>query len=303
MIQQATVASPISATGIGLHNNIPVRITLNPAPADTGIVFQRTDLTPPVAISVTPEAVGETQLCTTLVKGTTKVSTIEHLMSALFGMGIDNVRIDIDAEEVPILDGSAAYFIFLLQSAGVRHLNAAKKFVRITKPVEVSDAHGNWAKLIPYDGFRLTFTIDFDHPSMVKTHNEYHMDFSAISYSKEVSRARTFGFARDADALRKQQRALGGSVNNAVIFDDEGIVNDQGLRFGDEPVKHKMLDAVGDLFAFGYSMIGAFSGYRSGHALNNKLLRAIQADPDAWEICTFEHTADVPINFITSKVI
>lgn len=300
---QYTIKTPISVSGIGLHSAKNVTIDIHPAAANTGIIFRRIDVKPAVEIPVSPNKVGETSLCTTLVYQDLKIFTIEHLMSAIFGMGIDNLIIDIDGSEVPILDGSASIFIFLLQSAGIKVLEEPKKFVRILKEIEIRRASdGSWAKLSPYEGFKLTFKIDFDYLKRNKE-REFSVDFTSTSYLKEMSRARTFGFMRDAEYLKKNNLALGGSVNNAVVIDDEkGVINEGGLRYDNELVKHKILDAVGDLFVLKYPIIGLFQGYKSGHALNNLLLRKLLEEVDAWETVSFNTEAQLPINYINSKV-
>jgi UDP-3-O-[3-hydroxymyristoyl] N-acetylglucosamine deacetylase len=299
---QCTIKTSLSVSGIGLHSAQAVCITLYPAKENSGIIFRRIDLSPAVEIPVTPENVGETALCTTLVKNGVRISTIEHLMSAIAGMGIDNLRIDIDGSEVPILDGSASTFIFLLQSTGVEVQQEMKKFVRILKEVKVRrEEDDSWAKLLPYDGFKLTFKIDFDY--LKKTEErEFSVDFTSTSYLKEMSRARTFGFLKDSEYLRKNNLALGGSVNNAVVIGDDGIINDGGLRSQNELVKHKTLDAVGDLFALQYPIIGEFQGYKSGHFLNNQLLRTLLKQVDCWETVSFNLPSQLPINYIDSKV-
>ena len=299
---QCTIKTPISVSGIGLHSAVKVKVDLYPAEKNTGIVFRRIDLSPPVEIEVSPHKIGETSLCTTLIEGDARISTIEHLMSAVFGMGIDNLRIDIDNAEVPILDGSASMFIFLLQSAGIEIQEEPKKFVRILKEIKVDrESDGSWASLSPYEGFKLTFNIDFDYLKR-KDEREFSVNFTSTSYLKEVSRARTFGFLKDAEKLRKNNLALGGSINNAVIIDEKGVMNDGGLRSRNELVKHKMLDAVGDLFVLKYPIIGEFHGYKSGHALNNLLLRKLLEQVETWEIVSFNTQSQLPINYINSKV-
>lgn len=283
MLKQRTIKNPIRARGVGLHTGHHGLMTMNPAPINTGIVFRRVDLDPVVVIPVSPQVVSETVLCTTLSVGDVKISTVEHLMSALAGFGIDNLFIDLDTDEVPIMDGSASQFIFLLQSAGIADQDVAKRFIRIKKMVRVEAENGAWAQFEPYEGFRLSFSIDFDHPAFDDTANHLTIDFSATSYLKEISRARTFGFMKDVEALRKQNLALGGSLDNAIVLDDDGVMNPEGLRNEDEFVRHKVLDAVGDLYMVGSGIIGAFSAFKSGHALNNRLLRQLLAQTDAWE--------------------
>ncbi len=293
MIRQRTLKSLIRATGVGLHTGCKVEITLRPAAPDTGIFFRRLDLDPPIDFPVTPERVTDTRLCSTLEKDGAKIATVEHLMSALAGLGVDNVCIDLTGPEVPILDGSAAPFVFLLQSAGLEEQAAAKRYLRVKKTVRVEEA-GKWAELSPYDGFRLTFRIDFDHPVLRHTGQEIVFDFAGNSYIKEISRARTFGFMRDVETLRTAGLALGGSLDNAVVMDEFRVLNEGGLRYADEFVKHKVLDAIGDLYLAGHPLIGAFSAYKSGHGLNNKLLRALLADATAWEWATFPDERTAP---------
>jgi UDP-3-O-[3-hydroxymyristoyl] N-acetylglucosamine deacetylase len=287
MIRQRTLKNVIRATGVGLHTGEKVYLTLRPAASDTGIVFRRVDLAEPVEIRACPENVGDTRLSTTLTNGEVRISTVEHLLSAFAGLGIDNAYVDLSAAEVPIMDGSAGPFVFLIQSAGVEEQNRPKRFVRIKRPVVVEDGD-KYATFEPYDGFKVEFSIDFDHPAFSCRAKSAAVDFSTTSFVKEVSRARTFGFLRDIEALRQQNLALGGSMNNAVVVDDYRVLNEEGLRYEDEFVKHKILDAVGDLYLLGHSLIGAFRGYKSGHALNNRLLRALIADEAAWEEVTFE---------------
>jgi len=297
MIKQRTLKNVIRATGIGLHTGEKVYLTLRPAAVDTGIVFRRVDLDPPVEIPARAENVGDTTLSTSLVCGGARVATVEHLLSALAGLGIDNAYVDVSAPEVPIMDGSAGPFVFLVQSAGVEDQNAPKRFIRIKKPVQVEDGD-KWARFEPFEGFKVSFAIEFDHPVFQNRCQEAVVDFSTTSFVKEVSRARTFGFMRDIELLREKRLALGGSLDNAVVVDDYRVLNEDGLRYDDEFVKHKVLDAIGDLYLLGRSLIGAFSGYKSGHALNNRLLRALMADESAWELVTFEDAAQAPILFM-----
>ncbi len=297
MIQQRTLKNIIRATGVGLHTGEKVYLTLRPAAPDTGIVFRRVDLEQPVEIEAKAENVGDTTLSTTLVNGDVRVSTVEHLLSAMAGMGIDNAYIDLNAPEVPIMDGSAGPFVFLIQSAGIQEQNAPKRFIRIRREITVEDGD-KWVKFEPFDGFKVAFTIEFDHPAFKADHQTAEVDFSTTSFVKEVSRARTFGFMSQIETLRANNLALGGSLDNAVVVDDYRILNEDGLRYVDEFVKHKILDSIGDLYLLGHSLIGAFSGYKSGHALNNKLLRTLLAEKDAWEEVTFEDPADAPISFI-----
>ena len=297
MIRQRTLKNVIRATGIGLHTGEKVYLTLRPAAVDTGIVFRRVDLDPPVEIPARAENVGDTTLSTSLVCEGARVATVEHLLSALAGLGIDNAYVDVSAPEVPIMDGSAGPFVFLVQSAGVEDQNAPKRFIRIKKPVQVEDGD-KWARFEPFEGFKVSFAIEFDHPVFKNRCQEAVVDFSTTSFVKEVSRARTFGFMRDIELLREKRLALGGSLDNAVVVDDYRVLNEDGLRYDDEFVKHKVLDAIGDLYLLGRSLIGAFSGFKSGHALNNHLLRALMADESAWELVTFEDAAHAPILFM-----
>ena len=294
MLKQRTLKTTIRATGVGLHTGEKVELTLRPAAPDTGIVFRRVDLAQPVEIKATPFNVGDTRLSTTLVEGDVKVSTVEHLLSAFAGLGIDNAYVDLGAAEVPIMDGSAAPFVFLLQSAGVQEQSRAKRFIRIKRPIEVRDGD-KIARFTPYDGFKVEFSIDFDHPAFQARANRAMVDFSTSSFVRELSRARTFGFLREIEALRQQNLALGGSLDNAVVVDEYRILNEEGLRYEDEFVRHKILDAIGDLYLLGHTLIGAFHAHKSGHALNNKLLRAFVADETAWEEVVFEDSATAPI--------
>ena len=286
MIKQRTLKNVISATGVGLHTGEKVYMTLRPAVADTGIVFRRVDLAQVVDIKATPYAVGDTRLASCLQKDGASVGTVEHLMSALAGLGVDNAYIDLSAPEVPIMDGSAGPFVFLLQSAGIEEQNAAKRFIRILKTVEVRE-RDKWVRLEPYNGFKIDLAIEFNHPVFERSRQTVVMDFSSTSFIKEVSRARTFGFMQDVESMRSQGLALGGSLDNAIVMDEYRILNNDGLRYDDEFVKHKALDAIGDLYLLGHPLIGAFSGFKSGHALNNQLLRALLEDRQAWEYCSF----------------
>jgi UDP-3-O-[3-hydroxymyristoyl] N-acetylglucosamine deacetylase len=297
MIKQRTLKNVIRATGVGLHTGEKIYLTLRPAAVDTGIIFRRVDLSEPVEIRARPENVGDTRLSTTLVNDGVKISTVEHLLSAFAGLGIDNAYVDVSAPEVPIMDGSAGPFVFLIQSAGVEEQNAAKKFIRIKRKVAVEE-EDKWAAFSPFDGFKVSFAIDFDHPAFTERTRSATVDFSSISFVKEVSRARTFGFLRDIEMLRERELALGGSMDNAIVVDDFRVLNEDGLRYEDEFVKHKILDAIGDLYLLGHSLIGAFSGCKSGHALNNKLLKALMADESAWEEVTFEEGDSVPISYM-----
>ncbi len=302
MIQQATIKYPIRVSGVGLHNGKSVDIVLRPANVNSGVIFRRIDLDEPLEFKVSPELVKETTLCTTLVLNGHKVATIEHLMSALYGLGIDNILIDINAPEVPILDGSASEFIFILQSVGIQLQTEKKRFVRILEPIKVYDKKGGWAQIEPYKGFKLSFSLDFNHPSFQDKDSVCTIDFSQTSYLKELSRARTFGFQKDVEMLHRNNMALGGSVNNAIVLDESGPVNKDGFRINEEPVKHKLLDAVGDLYVFGQYIIGSYSAHKSGHALNNKLLCEMIKETSAWTTVTFDREQDIPINFIQSKV-
>jgi len=297
MIRQRTLKNVIRATGVGLHSGKKVYMTLRPAPVDTGIVFVRTDLDPEVQIPAKAHNVTDTTLCTALSSGGAKVATVEHLMSALAGLGIDNAYVDLSAPEVPIMDGSAGPFVFLIQSAGISEQSAPKKFIRIKREITVTEGDKE-ATFRPHQGFKVAFSIDFDHPVFEEQTQTAMVDFSTTSFVKEVSRARTFGFMRDLEYLRSNNLALGGSLDNAIVVDDYRIVNEGGLRYDDEFVKHKVLDAIGDLYQLGHSLIGEFRGVKSGHALNNQLCRALLAQPDAYEIVTFEEeAAAAPISY------
>ncbi len=301
-MKQRTIVNPITARGVGLHTGHEARMTLRSAPTDTGIVFRRVDLSPVVEIPVAPDIVGETTLCTTINRGNVKIATIEHLMSALAGVGVDNLYIDIDADEVPIMDGSASHFVFLLQAAGIQVQDAPKRFVRILKSVRVENDKGGWAAFHPYNGFRLTFSIDFDHPAFRDTAEKMTLEFSSTAYFKEVSRARTFGFYKDIETLRQHNLALGASLDNAIGLDETGVMNEGGLRNRDEFVRHKILDAVGDLYLLGHPVLGEFRAHKSGHALNNALLRALMADETAWELTTVPD-GSTPISYGSSKIV
>ncbi|MGF1762305.1 UDP-3-O-acyl-N-acetylglucosamine deacetylase [Aliivibrio kagoshimensis] len=288
MIRQRTLKSIVQTTGVGLHSGRKVTLILRPAAANTGVIYRRTDLNPPVDFPADPESVRDTMLCTALVNDEgVRISTVEHLNAALAGMGIDNVIIEVDAPEIPIMDGSASPFVFLLQSAGIETLNAAKRFIRIKKPVRIEDGD-KWVEIQPFDGFRLDFTIDFDHPAIDADVQNLVLDFSSQSFIKDISRARTFGFMRDIEYLQSQNLCLGGSFDNAIVLDEFRILNEDGLRYDNEFVTHKVLDAIGDLYMCGHSIIGEFKAYKPGHALNNQLLRAVLADQEAWEWATFE---------------
>jgi UDP-3-O-[3-hydroxymyristoyl] N-acetylglucosamine deacetylase len=301
MLQQRTLKSLTRAVGVGLHSGQRVELTLRPAPINTGIVFRRIDLPEPVDIPVNTQSVCDTRMASTISPGgdpgAPKVNTIEHLMSACAGLGLDNVYIDITAEEVPILDGSSAAFVYLLQSAGIELQKAAKKFLRVTKPVEVREGEGRtlkWARLEPYHGYKLAFEIDFDHPAVDQTGQRVEFDFGSGQYKRDIARARTFGFTKDVETMRSRGLGLGASMDNAIVVDDYRVLNTDGLRYDDEFVKHKILDAIGDLYVVGYPLLAAYTAYKSGHAMNNLLLRALLAQKDAWEIVTFEDEALAP---------
>lgn len=296
MIKQRTLKNVISATGVGLHTGQKVTLTLRPAAADTGIVFRRVDLPQPVVIKADPFQVTDTRMCSALEADGVKVNTVEHLMSALAGLGIDNVYIDLTASEVPIMDGSASPFVFLVQSAGVEEQNAPKRFIRVKKTIQISDGD-KWVKLEPYNGFRVTLSIDFDHPVFEHSGKAVTVDFADTSFIKEISRARTFGFMHEVEYLRNHGLALGGSLDNAIVMDEFRVLNSDGLRYDDEFVKHKALDAIGDLYLLGHPLIGAFTGHKSGHALNNQLLRGLLADQTAWEYVSFNRLEEAPAGF------
>jgi len=293
MIKQRTLKAPVKTTGVGLHSGVKVEMTLHPAGPDTGIVFRRMDLDPPAELKADPFLVTDTRLCSLLESGPAKVSTVEHLMSALAGLGIDNLLVDLTGPEIPILDGSAAPFVFLLQSAGIVEQDAPKRYVRIKAPIEVRDGD-KWARFVPHNGFRVEFTIDFKHPVFDKGGNTVSIDFADTAYAKEVARARTFGFMHEVEYLRNNGLALGGSLDNAIVMDEYRVLNQDGLRYDDEFVKHKVLDAIGDLYLLGHPIIGAFEAYKSGHALNNALLRELTRRQEAWETVSFAQEADAP---------
>jgi UDP-3-O-[3-hydroxymyristoyl] N-acetylglucosamine deacetylase len=297
MLKQRTLKNIIKATGVGLHTGQKVFLTLQPAPVDTGIVFCRTDLNPVAEIPARAECVGDTTLSTTLIHNGIRVSTVEHLLAAFAGLGIDNAYVNVSAPEVPIMDGSASPFVFLLQSAGVVEQSAPKRFIRIKRKVEVRDGDKR-AALLPFHGFKVDFTIDYDHPVFRNSPMRAVIDFSSTSFAKEVSRARTFGFVREVEYLRSKNLALGGSLDNAIVIDDYRIMNPDGLRYKDEFVKHKVLDAIGDLYLLGHGLIGEFVARKSGHGLNNQLVRALLAQRDAWELVTFETEKPAPITFV-----
>lgn len=302
MLAQRTLKSLTKAVGVGLHSGQRVELTLRPAAPDTGIVFRRVDLPQPVDIVISAEAVTDTRLASTISNGSAKVHTVEHLMSACAGLGIDNLIVDITAEEVPILDGSASSFVFLLQSAGIALQAAPKRFIRVVKPVEVREGEGansKWARLSPFEGYKLSFEIDFDHPAVDSTGQRVEFDFSLNSYSRDIARARTFGFTKDVEMMRANGLALGGGLDNAIVMDDYKVLNSDGLRYNDEFVKHKILDAMGDLYLLGKPLLAAYSAFRSGHAMNNKLLRELLSRKDAYEIITFDDEKTAPAGFAT----
>ncbi|HEY4210532.1 MAG TPA: UDP-3-O-acyl-N-acetylglucosamine deacetylase [Steroidobacteraceae bacterium] len=302
MVGQRTLKNSIRATGVGLHSGKKVLMTLHPAAADAGILFRRTDLAGASDIPAHAENVTDTMLGTTLSKDNVRVSTVEHLLSAFAGLGIDNAVVEVSAVEVPIMDGSAGPFVFLLQSAGIEELPEPKRFIRVRKRVRVADGD-KWAQFDPFAGFKVNFEIEFNHPIFKRRSQKASMDFSTTSYLKEVSRARTFGFMRDLETMRARNLALGGNLDNAIVLDEFRVLNEDGLRYEDEFVKHKILDAIGDLYLLGHSLIGEFSGHKSGHALNNKLLRTLLADRTAWEEVVFESYADAPISYIEAAAL
>jgi UDP-3-O-[3-hydroxymyristoyl] N-acetylglucosamine deacetylase len=301
MLRQRTLKKVVRTVGIGLHSGTKVELVLRPAAADTGIVFHRVDLSPPVAIPASALAVGDTRMASTVESGGARVATVEHLMSALAGLGIDNCHVDVDAPEIPIMDGSAASFVFLLQSAGVEEQGAPKRFVRVLKTVEVREGEGKqlkWARLSPHFGFKLRFSIAFDHPAIDATEQDVEVDLAREPYVSAVARARTFGFVNEVEALRAAGLALGGNFENAIVMDEYRVLNTDGLRSGDEFAKHKILDAIGDLYLLGKPLIAAYSAYKSGHGLNNQLLRALLADPSAYQVTTFDDERQAPAAFL-----
>ncbi|MAD91980.1 MAG: UDP-3-O-[3-hydroxymyristoyl] N-acetylglucosamine deacetylase [Gammaproteobacteria bacterium] len=300
MLKQRTIKTAIRATGVGLHTGEKVYMTLRPAAINSGINFHRVDLEAPVSIQADPKLVGETMLGTTLIKDDIKVATVEHLMSALAGLGIDNLHVDLSAPEVPIMDGSAGPFVFLLQSAGIEEQDAAKKMIKIKKKIRVEDGD-KWAELSPFNGFKVNFEVYFDHPVFKKLSPKATIDFSSTSFLKEVSRARTFCFLRNVEALRERNLTLGGSMDNAIVLDDYRILNENGLRYANEFVIHKILDVIGDAYLLGHSLVGELSAFKSGHDLNNKLLRAMLKDESAWEVVTFDDINNVPISYATQS--
>ncbi|PIV35223.1 MAG: UDP-3-O-[3-hydroxymyristoyl] N-acetylglucosamine deacetylase [Lysobacterales bacterium CG02_land_8_20_14_3_00_62_12] len=297
MIKQRTLKNVIRATGVGIHSGQKVFMTLRPAAPDSGIIFRRIDLPEPVEIKACTANVGDTSLSTTLLADGVRIATVEHLLSALAGLGIDNAYVDLSASEVPIMDGSAGPFVFLLQSAGIEDQAVDKRFIRIKKAVSVSDGD-KWARFDPFDGFKVGFSIEFAHPTFSTKTSTAEIDFSTTSFVKEVSRARTFGFMRDIEMLRERNLVLGGSIDNAIVLDDYRVLNEDGLRYQDEFVKHKILDAIGDLYLLGHSLVGAFYGFKSGHKLNNLLLKTLLADRDAWEEVSYPDTASAPISYV-----
>ncbi|CAM4151649.1 MAG: UDP-3-O-acyl-N-acetylglucosamine deacetylase [Comamonas sp.] len=305
MLQQRTIKTISRAVGVGLHSGQRVELTLRPAQPDTGIVFRRVDLPEPVEIPISAEAVTDTRMASTIGSGGAKVHTVEHLMSAIAGLGIDNLYVDITAEEVPILDGSSSSFVFLLQSAGVELQKAPKRFIRVKSPVEVREGEGNnlkWARFDPYHGFKLRFEIDFAHPAVDSTGQCVEFDMGLDNYTRDIARARTFGFTKDVEMLRNNGLALGGGLDNAIVMDDYKVLNSDGLRYDDEFAKHKILDAIGDLYLIGKPILGAYSAFRSGHGLNNKLLRAMLEQPETWDVVTFDNEKQAPKGFVLSSL-
>lgn len=301
MVKQRTLTNVMKATGVGLHSGKKITLTLRPAPINTGIIFRRVDLNPVVEVPALAENVGDTTLSSSLTKDGEHISTVEHLLSAMAGLGIDNAYIDVNAPEVPIMDGSSGPFVFLLQSAGISEQDAPKRFIRVKRAVEVVDGD-KYVRFTPFDGFKITFGINFEHPLFKDKPQTSTLDFSTTSYVKEVSRARTFGFLSEYEYLRSRNLALGGNLDNVIVMDDFRILNEGGLRYEDEFVKHKILDAVGDLYLLGHSLIGAFEGYKSGHALNNQLLRTLLADQTAWEIVFYEDKSKLPLSYQNTEV-
>lgn len=297
MLRQRTLKALTQVTGVGLHTGQKIRMVLRPAQPETGVVFRRIDLEPVSDIRASAEAVGETRLSSCLVQGAARVYTVEHLMSALSGLGVDNVFVDLDGPEVPIMDGSAAPFAFLIQAVGIEEQSAPKRFIRIRKRVDVAEGD-KWARLDPFNGYKLSFSIVFDHPVIEKSNQSVTVDFAQTSYLKEIARARTFGFMQDVEQLREDGLALGGGLDNAVVLDEYRVLNAEGLRFGDEFIRHKVLDAIGDLYLLGNPLLGAFSAHKSGHALNNRLLRELISQPDAWEMVTFERAEEAPAGIL-----
>ena len=301
MLKQRTIKQLVKTVGVGLHSGTKVELTLRPAAPDTGIVFRRVDLTPIVDFRASAAVVGDTRLASTLVQDGARISTVEHLMSACSGLGIDNLYIDVSAEEIPIMDGSAASFVFMLQQAGLEEQGAPKKFIRVKKPVEIREGQGaaeKWARLEPYHGFKLDFFIEFNHPAIDGTAQRAEVDFSKVSYVRDVARARTFGFVQDVEALRNMGLVRGGSLGNAIVLDEYRILNPDGLRYGDEFVRHKILDAIGDLYLIGHPLLASYTAHKAGHALNNQLLRALLAQPDAYEVVSFADEGAAPTSYV-----
>lgn len=300
MLKQRTIKQQVKTVGVGVHSGTKVDLILRPAPIDAGIVFTRIDLTPPVIFPALAMQVGDTRMASTLVNGAARISTVEHLLSACAGLGIDNIFIDVSAEEIPIMDGSASSFVYLLQQAGLQEQPAAKKFIRVLKPVEIREGQGKtekWARLEPFEGFKLQFFIEFNHPAVDGTTQTAEVDFAKVSYVQDVARARTFGFMQDVEMLRGIGLARGGSMENAIVMDEYRILNADGLRFEDEFVRHKILDAIGDLYLAGHPLLASYSAHKSGHGLNNQLLRALLAQPDAFEVVTFDDMNQVPSTY------
>lgn len=302
MIRQRTIKKAFETVGIGLHSGRKVKLALRPAPVDTGIVFRRIDMNPPVAIKAEPERVNDTRMATTLDKGQAKIATIEHLMSALSGLGIDNCYVEVDGAEIPIMDGSGASFVFLIKAAGVEEQDAPRKFVRVKKPIEIH-AGDKWASLEPFNGYKLSFAIDFGHPAIDATAQFVEVDFDNHTYINDVAKARTFGFVNDLEMLRSYGLAQGGTLDNAVVMDDYHVLNPDGLRSNDEFAKHKLLDAMGDLYVLGHPLVAHYKAFKSGHDLNNKLLRKLLSEPDSWEFVTFEDSSKAPSAFTNALVI
>jgi len=300
MLKQITIKQEVRTIGVGLHSGTKVELVLRPAPVDTGIVFTRTDLIPPLVFPAKATGVGDTRMASTLSNGDERVSTVEHLLSACAGLGIDNLYIDVSAEEIPIMDGSASSFVYLLQEAGLQQQDAPKKFIRVLKPVEIREGKGateKWARLEPYNGFKLHFFIEFNHPAVDGTVQTAEVDFEKVSFVKDVARARTFGFMQDVEMLRGIGLARGGSMENAIVMDEYRILNSDGLRFDDEFVRHKILDAIGDLYLIGHPFLASYTAHKSGHGLNNQLLRALLAQPDTYEIVTFDDVQNAPVSY------
>ncbi|CAM3570735.1 UDP-3-O-acyl-N-acetylglucosamine deacetylase [Vibrio aquimaris] len=303
MIRQRTLKEIVKTTGVGLHSGRKVTLTLRPAAANTGVIYRRTDVNPPVDFPVDAQSVRDTMLCTALVNDEgVRISTVEHLNAALAGMGIDNIIVEVDAPEIPIMDGSASPFVFLLQQAGIEEQNVAKHFIRIKKPVRFEDGD-KWAEFVPYNGFRMDFEIEFSHPAIESDEQHLLFDFSSQGFIKDISRARTFGFMRDIEYLQSQNLCLGGSFDCAIVLDEYRILNEEGLRFDNEFVTHKVLDAIGDLYMCGHPIIGEFRAFKSGHGLNNQLLRSVLADQEAWEWVTFEEEATSPVAFASANAL